>query len=135
GRGTDGALRRGSSDREFYRRVIREQPAVEAAALVRPAHRRRRGQAAHQDLVDAVRERLREPVDPRAADVRVACEDDALTRGELTDSPELLAGGGAARDVEAHGGGPVFESLREQRALGPDPVAEHRAAQSPDRKS
>ncbi len=42
------------------RRVVGEQPPVDAASLCRPRDRRSRRQSANEDLVDAVRERLGE---------------------------------------------------------------------------
>src|SRR6185312_10254440 len=76
--GTDGEPPRASSDGQFYRRVIGEESTVQPSTLVGPAHRGCRRQAAHEDLVDAVGDRLREAVEPRTANVRVAGEHDAL---------------------------------------------------------
>ncbi len=102
---------------EFYRCVIREEAAVDAAALLGPRDGRRRRRTAYEDLVDSVtRLRVRAltqlvigaPV--YRQDIRVAAEDHRfVARRELLDerrgAPELLVGvSGRGVEIADHAG-------------------------------
>jgi hypothetical protein len=74
-----------SCDPEFYRRVVGEDAATERPPLDGPRGRLRRGQAAHEDLVDAA-------VEPAGGDVLgevgVAAEVDQLIANDAPDTPQ-----------------------------------------------
>src|SRR6185437_15526487 len=98
--GTGRVPPRASSDSEFYRGVIGEERDTDAPPFLRPRRRRRRRQAAHENLVDAPRQRLREAALPEQpvrlafarSEVRVAGENGllALALDDLRHRAELV---------------------------------------------
>src|SRR5206468_8644270 len=91
-------------DVEFYRRVVGKERATKPALVLRPRARRPARQAADEHLVDAVRQRRREPGQARAAKVEIAGDDRLRLAGHELAHPReviLVTGDVDVRDVHA----------------------------------